>query len=31
VWKELQMSEFLEKQGVSAKVTPVLARSHNII
>lgn len=25
VWKELQMSEFLEKQGVSAKVTPVLA------
>lgn len=25
VWKELGMSEFLEKQGVSAKVTPVLA------
>ncbi|HEC61258.1 MAG TPA: IS1634 family transposase, partial [bacterium] len=25
VWKELQMSEFLERQGVSAKVTPVLA------
>ena len=24
VWKELQMSEFLEKQGISAKVTPVL-------
>ncbi len=25
VWKELQISELLEKQGVSAQVTPVLA------
>ncbi len=25
VWKELQMREFLKEQGVSAKVTPVLA------